>query len=336
MIKGGGLVRHVGMRSLRVLTVVMALVLVACGVDSDEEGGGGTFKPEENVVMVVPFEPGGGSDILGRAMAAGLEQAEEGLTVSVENRPSASGAVGYTYLLEQQGNPHFLLASETTGVALPITTPDVPFEWRDFTPIAQIAEDAALLIVPADAPYDDLKDVIDDAKSRRVTTGIVAATGLDAIVASLVEKDQGVKFERVVFESGGEEVAALLAGDIEMALLNPGEVIGQLEAGKVKALAAFADERYQGGMLADVPTAKEQGVDVNFTQYRGLLAAGGIPEEARAFWEDALIEYTKSPGYDKYIEDNYLKPVVRKGQEFEDYLAQYETTLEEVFKELGE
>ncbi|MGH2820692.1 MAG: tripartite tricarboxylate transporter substrate binding protein [Actinomycetota bacterium] len=326
--------RHAEAILRRTLMVGVAVVLVGCGVDTEEEGGAGGFQPTENVVMVVPFEPGGGSDILGRAMAAGLEQSEPDATVSVENRPSASGAVGYTYLLEQQGNPHFLLASETTGVALPITTPDVPFEWTDFTPIAQIAEDAALLIVPADAPYDDLKDVIDDAKSRQITTGIVAATGLDAIVASLLEKDQGVEFERVVFESGGEEVAALLAGDVEMALLNPGEVIGQLQAGKVKALAAFADDRYEGGMLADVPTAKEQGVDVTFTQYRGLLAAGGIPEEARAFWEDALIEYTESPEYDKYIEDNYLKPVVREGGQFEDYLTRYESTLEDVFKKL--
>lgn len=304
------------------------LGLAGCG-RGGQAGGGGSWEPARDVVMIVPFEAGGGSDILGRAMAAGIEEVEKGVNITVENRPSTTGAVGYSYLLEQQGDPHFLLASETAGVALPITA-DTPWTWEDFTPVAQIAEDATLLIVPQDSEFQSLQDVLDAANQRRLTVGVAGATGLDTIVFSLVGEQEGVEFERVVFESGGEIVTAMLGGDIDLASLNPGEVIGQIESGDLKALVAFAEKRYEGGQLADVPTAKEEGVDVAFTQYRGAFAAGGIQPEEKKYWADALVAWTDKESYKKYIEDNYLISVVRTGQEFENYLKEYEGTLRDV------
>ncbi len=313
---------------------VAVLGLAGCGSSGggggDTGGGGGSgFEPDRNVTMVVPFDAGGGSDILGRAMAAGIEEVRKGVNVPVENRSSASGAVGYSYLLEQQGDPYFLLASETAGVALPITS-DTPWTWEDFTPVAQIAEDATLLIVPGDSEFKSLQDVIDAAKNKRLTVGVAGSTGLDTIVFSLVGEKAGVEFERVVFESGGEIINAMLGGNIDLASLNPGEVTGQLESGKLKALVAFSQKRYEGGQLADVPTAKEEGVDVSFTQYRGAFAPGGIKPEERKYWADALTEWTKTDSYDKYIKDNSLISLVRTGQEFEDYLKGYEKTLQDV------
>jgi putative tricarboxylic transport membrane protein len=310
------------------------LGLVGCGQAGGGGGGGAGWEPTQDVVMIVPFEAGGGSDILGRAMAAGMEQVREGVNITVENRPSTTGAVGYSYLLEQQGDPHFVLASETTAVALPITT-ETPWTWEDFTPIGQIAEDATLLIVPQDSEFASLQDVIDAAEQSRLTVGVVGTTGLDTIVFGLLEENAGVEFERVVFESGGELVTALLGGDIVMASLNPSEVIGQLEAGDLKALVAFAEKPYESGELADVPTAKEEGFDVAFTQYRGLLGPGGIQPEERQYWADALVAWTETDNFDKYIRDNYLITLIRTGQEFENYLQQYEKTIREVLGETG-
>ena len=310
-----------------------ALGLVGCG-QTGGGGGGAGWEPTQDVVMIVPFEAGGGSDILGRAMASGMEQVREGVNITVENRPSTTGAVGYSYLLEQQGDPHYMLASETTGVALPIVA-ETPWTWEDFTPIGQIAEDATLLIVPQDSEFGSLQDVIDAAKQSRLTVGVVGATGLDTIVFGLLEENAGVEFERVVFESGGELVTALLGGDIVMASLNPSEVIGQLEAGDLKALVAFAEKPYEGGELADVPIAKDEGYDVSFTQYRGLFGPGGIQPEERQYWADALVAWTETDNYNKYIQDNYLISLIRTGQEFESYLQRYEQTIRKVLGETG-
>lgn len=306
---------------------VGAFVLAGCGGAGG--GGGGAFEPTRNVVMIIPFEPGGGSDILGRAMAAGLEEVRPDANISAENRAGGSGAVGYSYLLEQESDPHFLLAAETAGIALPITT-DTPFEWTDFTPIAQIAEDATLLVVAEDNEFESLADVLEAAGSGRVTVGVAGATGLDTIVTALMEEQEGVEFERVVFQSGGEIVAAILGGEVDIAMLNPGEVIGQLESGDMRAIVAFADERYEGDLLSDIPTSGEEGVDAVFTQFRGLFAPGGITPEERQYWADAIVEWTETENYNAYIEDNYLIPTVRTGQEFEDFLTEYEQTLRDV------
>ena len=307
-----------------------ALGLAGCG-QTGGGGGGAGWEPTQDVVMIVPFEAGGGSDILGRAMASGMELVRE-VNITVENRPSTTGAVGYAYLLEQQGDPHYMLASETTAVALPITT-ETPWTWEDFTPIGQIAEDATMLLVPQDSEFGSLQDVVDAAKQRRLTVGVAGTTGLDTIVFGILEERAGIEFEYVVFESGGEIVNALLGEDIDLASLNPSEVIGQIEAGDLKALVAFAEKPYEGGELADVPIAKDEGYDVAFTQYRGLFGPGGIPPEARQYWADALLAWTKTDNYDKYIRDNYLISVIRMGQEFESYLQEYEKTIRKVLGE---
>jgi len=315
-----------------VLAGAYALGLAGCGGAGQGGGAGGSgWEPTQNVVMIIPFAPGGGSDILGRAMSAGLEQVRSGLNISVENRPAGSGAVGYSYLLEQTGDPHFLLASETTAVALPIAT-DAPFRWDDFTPVAQIGEDATLVVTRQDAPYGSLPEAIEAAKQERMNVGVTGATSLDAIVTALIERDQDVTFEEVVFESGAEIVTALLGGDLGIATLNPSEVIGQLESGDLRALSAVNEERYEGDLLADVPTAKEEGIDVTFTQYRGLFAAGGIQPEERKYWEDAIVAWTETKDYDDYIKDNFLIPLLRKGSQFEDYLEGYEKEVEAALK----
>ena len=311
-------------------TIALSGALVACGAKPSGGGGGGggekeeaAWTPTRPVTMIVPFEPGGGSDVLGRTMAAGFETVQQDLDVSVENRAGAGGAVGYSYLLEQNGNPHFVFAAETAGVAIPVTT-DVPFKPTDFTPIAQIAEDATLLVVDEGSEFQKLDDITQAAKDSKVTVAVSGATGLDTIVAGLWEKDQDVKFEPVVFESGGEIVRALLGGDVDIAMLNPSEVIGQLRANKMRAVTVFADKRYEGARLADVPTAKEEGVDVSFTQYRAVIAAGGIKPAEQKYWIDTAAAWTKDPSYTKYIEDNFLIPTQRSGDEFAAYLKEYE------------
>lgn len=304
------------------------------GGAQDQQGdeGGSGWEPSKNVVVIVPFDAGGGSDIFGRAMASGIEEVRPDVTVNVENRVGGSGAVGYSYLLEQAGDPHFLLASEPAAIALPITQ-DTPFEWTDFTPVAQVAEDATLLVTGQQSEYQSLADVIDAAGEGQVNVGISGVTGLDNIVMTLVEEETGVSFQRVVFESGGELVSALLAGDIDVASLNPGEVIGQLEAGEMRALVVFADDPYEGEPLAEVPTAKDEGVDVSFTQWRGALGAGEITDAQRQYWIDALVEWTETDSYNEYMNDNYLLSTVLTGQEFRDYLSGYAETVEEVLSE---
>lgn len=306
--------------------------LAACDANSGDASGGSTWKPTRQVTIDVPFAPGGGSDVFGRALQKGIEQVSPGVHATVENRAGGNGSVGYSYFFTKRNNPYFLVPSETVGVALPITT-KTPWKWTDFTPIAQVAEDVNLLIVPKDSPYADLKSTVAAARQgKRIRMGLTGATSVDGVDTSLMERDQAITFDRVAFDSGGEEVAALLGGDIDMAMLNPSEVVGQIQGGKVRAIAVFAEQRFKRAPLNTVPTAKEQGVNVSFTQYRGVFAAGGITAAQQKYWADTIAKWTKTPDYTKYIQSAYLNPVQRSHDAFVSYLKGYQAQLESVLK----
>lgn len=322
----------------RITTVAISAVaiaaLAACsstgGTPAGSEGAEGAFEPGD-VRMIVPFSAGGGSDASGRAIASGLEAAT-GATITVENREGGSGAVGYSYLYAQEGDPNYLLASETTLLSLPLTT-DVDYNYESFTPIMKLGDDYTLVVVPADSPFQTCTDVVDAAKSDGVVVAVSGAISLDEIVFTLIEQDQGVEFDRVPFESGSEVIAGLLGGTVEVGSLNPGEVLGQLESGDLRALCSLSEERYTYEQIADVPTAIEEGIDVSFAQWRGFIAPGGISDEARQYWIDAAKEFAESEEYTTYIEENLMQANAIYGDEFVDYLGQNSADLEAVLAE---
>jgi putative tricarboxylic transport membrane protein len=290
-----------------------------------------TFVPKGPVTMIVPFGPGGGSDLLARSMAAGITLVRPAVQVSVENRAGGNGVMGYNYLKQRRADPQFLLASETAAIALPLLIDPPPFEYTDFTPVAQIAADAQLLVVAQNAPYKTISDLIAEAKKRKLKVGLTSTTSSDAIVVGLLEANQSVTFQPVVLSSGPNSVARLLNGDIDFTILNPSETIGQMKASTLRPLAAFSDKRYGPSTpLADVPTAKEQGVDVAFAQYRGLFAAGGITPAQAKYWADAMEEWTKTPAYKEYVEKNFLFPQFRRDEEFRKYLSDTQAQLKQV------
>ncbi|HEY3684710.1 MAG TPA: tripartite tricarboxylate transporter substrate binding protein [Streptosporangiaceae bacterium] len=318
-----------------VCVVVAAGAAAGCNGTGSGGAGGGAWRPTRPVTLDVPFAPGGGSDIFGRALQAGIKAVQPNVNVNVVNKPGGSGSIGYSYLFEQQGSPYTLVPSESTSVALPLTT-KTPWKWTDFTPIMQIGEDVVMLVVPASSPYKDLKSVVAAAKSgKALRMGVSGTTGPDAVDEMLMQRQKGIKFNQVVVESGGEMVTSLLGGDIDMGMLNPSEVIGQVQAGKLRAIAVFAKKRYTKAPLDSVPTAKEQGVNVAFTQYRGVFAAGGITKAQQKYWEDTVGKWTKTPGYKRYVDSAFLNPVQRGHDAFVTYLKDTENQLKAAYGKNG-
>ena len=305
----------------------VALLVSACG----GEPAAGAAQPSGDVTMVVPFAAGGGSDIAGRAMARGLEVAAPGVRISVDNRDGGAGAVGYSYFLAKQGSPDHLLATETSLVSLPLSQ-DVAFSYRSFTPVIKIGEDYTLLVARPDSPMNTCAEAVARSRQQRVLAGISGAAGPDAIVFELMHRRAGADFDKVPYESGGETLAGLLGGQVDLASLNPSEVIGQLEAGELKALCVFADSRYEYPELSGIPTAAEQGVDVSFAQFRGAIAPGGLNPQAREFWLRAARSYAASPAYAEYVRSEYLQPKVAFGDEFAEYLRANDALVAEVVR----
>lgn len=316
-------------RVVAVAAAGLALALAGCAASGSGDGAtSGAFAPSGDVRMIVPFSAGGGSDISGRAIAAGLEEST-GVNISAENREGGSGAVGYSYFLSQQGQDNVLLASETALLALPLTQ-DVQFDYTSFTPIMKLGDDFTLIVTRPDSEWNSCSDVVSAAGDGRVVAAVSGTTSLDQIVFTLIEQDQNVTFDRVPFESGGEVLAGLLGGQVDVASLNPSEILGQLEAGTIKPLCAVSEERYSYDALADIETAKEQGIDVAYAQYRGFIAPGGISDEARQYWIDAAQQFAETPAYTAYIEDNLMQANAAYGDDFTAYLEQASSDLAKV------
>jgi len=318
-----------------VLTAVAVTLALVAGAACQKAPQQAKY-PSKPIEFVVPFNPGGGSDILARNIVAVIE-AEKLLPqpVQVVNKAGGSGAVGYGYLAEKKGDPYFIGTVSSSFWTTPLLG-GAPFNYTMFTPVAGLCYDTYLLLVRQDSPYQTLQDVLKAVKDKPegLTVGATGVSSDDRVVTYLLEKAAGVKFKLVPFQSGGEVMTALLGGHIDVAWANPGEARGQLEGKQARALAVAADQRLEG--LPDVPTFKEQGIDLVFRQLRGVVMPAGVPEDAVKVMEETLKKVSESPKWkNDYVKKNDLVPTFLGSAEFKTAIEKMNETYKQVFEELG-
>lgn len=291
--------------------------------------------PERPIELTVPFAPGGGSDIMARAIAAIVDQ-ERLLPrpLVVVNRPGANGVLGYRHVGLRAGDPYVLSVVTPSFVIQPLLG-HMKVTHRDFAPIAGLVLDEFVLVVPAASPNRSLGDLLAAARlrPRHVTVGGSSAPSSDSIIAHLVEQAAGVQLKFVPFRSGGEVIAALLGGHVDVASANPGEALTQIQAGRVRALAAASDRRLAS--LPHVPTLRESGVDVVVTQWRGVVAPGGIPPEAEMALVTAFRRLAESPAWAHYLQENNLTPLYLAPDAFARHLDAEADRLGRVLRDMG-
>jgi len=261
-------------------------------------------KPIE---FVVHAAPGGGSDIMARMMQSIIEKEKITThTIAVVNRPGGAGAIAFAYLAGKKGDPHYWLTATTSFLMTPLQGKS-KHNYKDFTALTNLAFDDFFIVVRIDSPYMTLKDLVEASKKRpgELKVGGTYAPGVDAIVAYLIEKETGAKFNYIPFKSGGEVMVALLGGHVELASANPGEALAQVEAKKVRVLGVTSERRME--LAPDVPTLKEQGINVVFQQFRSIAAPKDIPQEAVKYYEDLFQKLADSKTWkEKYIKENML------------------------------
>ena len=328
---------------IRTLLALLALSLTGAPLTAAFAQAGGAipklpesnWKPDKPVEFVVQAAAGGGSDIFARNLAKVLA-AEKIVTVpiNVVNKPGGSGAVAYSYVNTKKGDPH-VIATATGGY---LTTPiqgHSPVSYRNFSNLAVLCVEDYVAVVRNESPYKTLKDVIAAAKQKPngVRFGGSSIGSSDSIIEHRVEKATGAQLNYIVFQSGGEVNAALLGGTVDLASPNPSEAAQLIQAGRLRALAMFSPERLQ--KWKDVPTAKEQGIDVTLEQFRGVIAPSGLTKDQELFWHNAMLKLYQSAGFKKYLDDNGLRPLLKVGDDAQKYLAEQDKFYTEVLNELG-
>ncbi len=261
----------------------------------------GAEFPAKEVQIIIPWAAGGATDLIFRALAATTGK-YLGKAVVVVNRPGGAGAVGYTEGMQAKPDGYILTSAVTPLTILPHQV-KTAFTYKSFQPVLNVVDDPSMFLVRSDAPWKGLKEFLDFAKKNpdMITVGNSGAGGGVHLVALAFEKAAGVKFNHIPFAGGGPSVTAILGGHVNAVSVSPPEGISQVQAGKLKIIALFANKRLE--MFPDVPTVKEQGVDFAMGMWRGLAAPQGTPPEVIKKLHDAFKKGMEDPALIKNAKD---------------------------------
>ena len=324
-------------RTRFVASLAAAVVLLAsgCGVTRGED--------DRDLAMWIPNSPGGGYDQTGRA-AVGVMEAEDvtGGTFEVTNILGAGGSVALSRLMGQEGDEH-LLMTVGLGVVGSSYSFAQEFSLSDATPIAQLIEDQEAVLVPADSPFRTIDDFVE--AWRADPGGIVVGGGSSPggpdhlfpmqLAAALGIEPSRVQERYVPYDGGGPLTSALLGEKIDVGFSGLGEFEGQIEAGELRALAVSGEERLNGDVLGTVPTLVESGIDLVFTNWRGLVAPPGISDERQAELIAYVEEMHASEEWQEALARNGWIDAFITGDDFGEFLQEQDARVAQTLEEVG-
>jgi len=295
------------------------------------------FKPAANIELVVHGGPGSGNDVFGRALVNVIEK--EKLTTSriqVVNKPGGGSATASAYMASKAGDANTLAVFTNVWLAGPLVQEADKVRLLDLTPIALMVKEPGLIVTNADSPYKTLKDFVAAAKEKPGTLKQSGGsiTSRDNIIRQMIMKETGADWAFISFPSGGERLAALLGGHVQLMIIDPGEALAQLKSGKLRVLAQVAEQRLPE--FKDVPTVQQAGFKIpNVPQARGIVGPPNMPKDAIAYYEGLLEKASKTAAWKKYVQENFLEPAFEKSKGTRDFLTKYEGEIRGQLKSVG-
>ena len=295
------------------------------------------FKPTRPVEVVVHTGPGGGSDVLARAAVTMLEKEKlVPVRMQVVNKPGGGSTLAAAYLAEKAGEQHTIGFFTGVWLTSPMTSNEAKVTLRDLTPIARLVLEPAVIAVKANSPYKTMADFIDAAKKSpgQLKQSGGSVTSRDNVVRQLLQKATGARWAFISFPGGGERIAALLGGHVNMMVIEPEEAGEHIRAGNMRVLAQVNDTRLKG--FPNVPTLKEAGFDVpSVPQVRGVVAPPRIPAANVAYWEDVFKKLTQTASWKKYLADNQFEDGYQNAAELTKFYDEFTGTMRGILKEAG-
>ena len=279
-----------------ICAAVCAIAVTASAQDS---------YPSKPITMVVPFPPGGVADIVGRPLAAQMEKTLK-QPIVVVNRTGAGGAVGMASVAKAAPDGYTILMGLSSISIFPVSdringkTP--AYETKDFAPIALITADPTVLVVRSDSPYKTLKDFVEAAKANpgKINYSSSGVYGTLHVAMEIFANAAGIKLFHVPYQGGGPAVTALLGGQVQALASGPAAAIGQIKAGKMRALASWSTERL--ALLPDIPTFKELGYDAEFYIWSGVFVPASTPSSITNKLRDAVKQAANSAEFKSAME----------------------------------
>lgn len=321
------------MKNIRKLSGLVLVVLVVAFGTGNVLGAG--KYPEKPITLISPCGAGCGADIFARSAAAYFEKYKIlPQPMVVEDKPGAAHAVGNAYVAGKKKDPYYLVATSTPFITTPLLG-GTPINYKSFTLICKLANEDYMLMVPGNSKYKSMKELVADAKANpnKLTFGGAAFGGVDFVSAYLIEKAAGVKFNNIPHEGGDRVVAGLVGGHLDMAAGSLGEFLELYKAGKIRILGTLSEKRLDA--IPEIPTMREQGIDVLSTTFRGIAAPADIPADAGKVLEEAFHKYFQSDDFKKFVKDFQLIPDWMDGPTFGKWIEEQILIYAEAHKAMG-
>jgi tripartite-type tricarboxylate transporter receptor subunit TctC len=294
--------------------------------------------PSKPITMIVPFPPGGVADIVGRPLAASMQKSLK-QPVVVLNRTGAGGAVGMAAVAKAAPDGYTILMGLSSISVFPVSdriNGKAPsYELADFAPIALVTADPTVLVVRADGPYKTLKDFVDAAKANpgKINYSSAGVYSTLHVAMEIFANSAGIKLFHVPYQGGGPAVTALLGGQVEALASGPAAAIGQIKAGKMRALAAWSDKRIP--MMPDLPTFKELGYDAEFYIWSAVFAPAATPAPVLAKLRESVREAVQDPDFRNAMEKVATPISYLDAPEFQKYWDRDAARLKVALEKIG-
>ena len=299
--------------------------------------GGPALSQQLELKLMAPAAPGGGWDQTARAMQQALVAAGIARSVQVINVAGAGGSVGIAQFVNgAKGDGNQMMVNGFVMVGA-LAMNKSPVTLDQVTPIARLTEEIQVIVVPANSPLKTAQDLAAALKENIAKTTFAggSAGGVDHIMAALFAGSIGAdakKVNYIPFSGGGESLAAILGGKVTAGISGLSEYEGQIKSGKLRALGVTSEQRRPG---VDIPTFKEQGIDLVLTNWRSVVAAPGITAEQRKILSDAVEKMAKSDAWKEILKQKGWDDAYLSGDAFADFLKKETARVTEVLKSVG-
>jgi putative tricarboxylic transport membrane protein len=312
---------------------MLAASLLLTGCQDSEGASSAEAYPSGPVTMTAGANPGSGFDLTIRSVVEALQKEHiVEVPLPVENRPGGSGADFLATMVEQQRGQDDQISVTSLSMMMNQLRGTSKYGYDDVTMIARLMTEYFVVVTDPDSPFKNLNDLMTAIKSDpgRVTVGAAHddEAPFDLLVSAAGGDPSSVHY--VTHEGGGDQITALLDGDISVAIAGVSEFINPLKLGDLTALGVLAEEPLPG---LDARTAREQGLDVTLSNWRGLYGPPDMPDVAVAYWQKALGEMVETPTWKQIAERSQFTTTFMIGDEFQTFLAETQADLKAALAE---
>jgi len=272
--------------------------------------------PQKPVKLIVPYAPGGGTDVLARIAAKELTE-KLGQPFVVENKPGAAGIPGTEFVSKAAPDGYTLLMAPSGPLVMnPVLRKSLPYDpQKDFTPITVVGRLPLLITVHSSLPVKSVKELVAYAKAHPKEVTYASSAPLFQLATELFKQTTGTEFLAIPYKSSGESTTALVGGQVTVAIADVPPLAGMIKAGKLRALA-YTDER-RSAAFPDVPTVAEAGVaGTEVATLVGIVAPAGTPVPIVRKIQNVIAELVKKPDVRERFTDMGVEPVGNTSEEF--------------------